>query len=201
MFAFIKGELAFATQTTVVVETHGVGYQIDIPVNVFGKLPQVGEKVLLHTSFVVRELSQALYGFLSIQERDFFETLMGITGVGPKLALSIIGHLSALDLHHAIQNHDLAALCKIPGVGKKTAERLVIELRDKVATFIPSGSGEAQTQLSHDPKAITIRDAMSALINLGYTQVIAQRAIKKTLEDSPQTPDLPTLIMSSLKNI
>jgi Holliday junction DNA helicase RuvA len=200
MFAYIKGELISSTTFTAILETGGIGYLIYIPVNVSAKLPQMGNQVLLHTSFVVRELSQTLYGFLASQERDLFETLMGVTGIGPKLALSMIGHMPLSDLHRAVSNGDLPKLCKIPGIGKKTAERLIIELRDKLPEVESHSPADLSIQIS-DPKAHKIRDAMSALINLGYNSATAQKAIKKTIGDFPEEVDLSTLITHSLKNV
>lgn len=201
MFAFIRGELVSASPISVIIETAGVGYLIYIPANVFGKLPQAGSPILLHTSHIVREQSQALYGFLVQHERDLFETLLGVTGIGPKLALSLIGHLSGHDLQRAISNHDIVSICKVPGVGKKTAERLIIELRDKLTAILPPDPSEHALHLSNDPKAQTLRDAMSALINLGYNQITAQKALKKSLNDMPDDIDLAKLITHSLKHM
>lgn len=202
MFAFIKGELVQATPLSVIVETTGIGYRLYIPASVFPKLPQIGNQILLHTSYVVRELSHTLYGFLLANERDLFEELMGVTGIGPKIALSVIGHLSAHDLQRAISSHDIAAISKVPGIGKKTAERLIIELRDKLTNLLPpTDPTDRALAIPTDPKAQKICDAMSALINLGYNQMTAQKAIKKTLNDFPEEIDLATLITSSLKNV
>lgn len=202
MFAYIKGELTHTSPISVIVETIGIGYLIYIPANVFGKLPQIGQPILLHTSYVVRELSQTLYGFLSVTERDCFEELMGVTGIGPKIALSVIGHLSLHDLQRAIQSHDITAITKVPGIGKKTAERLIIELRDKLSHLLPKIDHADRTISSPiDPKAQKICDAMGALINLGYNQMTAQKAIKKSLKDLPEEVDLATLITISLKNV
>lgn len=199
MYAYIRGELVHASPLHAIVETAGIGYQIHIPANVFGKLPQCGSTVLLHTSYIVRELSHTLYGFLSIHERDMFETLMGVTGVGPKLALSINGHISLHDLQRAVSNADIPVICRVPGIGKKTAERLIIELRDKLQN-IPCDPSDHSIQIS-DPNAHKIRDAMNALVNLGYNQMTAQKAIKKTMHDLSDEVDLATLITTSLKNV
>lgn len=201
MFAFIKGQLVTSTPLSVVIETGGVGYHIYIPANVFGTIPQIGQGLLLYTSFVVRELSQTLYGFLSIQEKELFEQFMGVTGIGPKLALSLVGHMAIHDLQNAISSHDIATICKIPGIGKKTAERLIIELRDKLATFTPPQPHGITITSFSSPQNQKISDAMSALINLGYNQGTAQKAIKKTLKDMPEDTDLATLITNSLKNV
>lgn len=200
MYAYIKGELVHTAPSTVIVETGGIGYQINIPANVFAKLPQLGSTVMLHTSYVVRELSHTLYGFLSVHERDMFETLMGVTGIGPKLALSINGHISLSDLQRAVGNADIPVICRIPGIGKKTAERLIIELRDKLQDIAPRDPSDLSIPLS-DPNTHKIRDAMNALVNLGYNQSTAQKAIKKTMHDLSDEVDLATLIMTSLKNV
>jgi Holliday junction DNA helicase RuvA len=200
MFAFIKGQLVYSSPVNIVIEANGIGYKIFIPANVFSKLPHHGEVVFLHVSYVVRELSQTLYGFLSVQERDLFELLMGVTGIGPKLALSLIGHMILHDLRKAISNAEITVICKVPGIGKKTAERLIIELRDKIPATFSNDPSEHAILLS-DSKSQHVKDAMSALINLGYTQITAQKAIKKTMKDLPEEIDLATLITHSLKNV
>lgn len=198
MFDFIKGQLITSDSLHIVVDNHGVGYKIFIPANTFAKLPQIGENVHLHLSYVVRELSHTLYGFLSFNERQLFEILMGVTGVGPKLALSIIGHLLLSDFQQAITQGNILLICKVPGIGKKTAERLIIELRDKLKDLVPSIQDAACLKDVHSEK---LQDAISALIHLGYNQNVAQKALKKTLQNCPDHIDLPTLITLSLKNV
>lgn len=200
MYAYIKGILSHATPSQVTVETQGIGYLISIPVSVYSKLPQIGQQVHFFTSLIVREDSQALYGFLAAHDRDCFETLLGITGVGPKLAMSIIGHLAISDLQTAVANGDIPVLCHIPGVGKKTAERLLIEMRDKVPHLVAEG-GVVTSGSNQDPRAQMIRDAMSALINLGYSHATSQKAIKTGLTHIPATGDLSTLITTALKHV
>lgn len=200
MFAYIKGELVFSTPSNVIVEANGIGYKISIPASTFSKLPQLGDRVCLHVSFVVRELSHTLYGFNSALDRDLFELLQDVSGIGPKIALSVIAHISLPELRKAIGNHELATICKIPGIGKKTAERLIIELRDKLPSAFPNDPSEHFVALS-DPKSQKIADAMNALINLGYNQITAQKAIKKTLQDHSDDIDLALLITHSLKHV
>lgn len=201
MIAYIKGLLVQSSPLSVVIETGGIGYKIFIPASVFSTLPQLHEQAVLHTSFVVRELSQTLYGFLTVQDRDLFEALMGVTGIGPKLALSVIGHLPGHDLHQAIANHDITTISKVPGIGKKTAERLIIEMRDKISALLPNDASEFALHTQSDPRAQKVSDAMGALINLGYNQMTAQKAIKKTLKDFPESIDLSELITAALKNL
>ncbi len=201
MYAYIKGTIVHSTPLNVIVETGGIGYNIYIPANLFGRLPNLGHELLLYTAYVVRELSQSLYGFLTLQECTLFKVLLDISGVGPKLALSLIGHLQIQDLKQAILNRDLPTICKVPGVGKKTAERLIIELRDKLVNLMPPDPSDHSISMLADPKTQKIRDAMSALVNLGYNQTVAQKAIKKTLQECNDEVDLAILITNSLKNI
>jgi holliday junction DNA helicase RuvA len=199
MFAFIRGILVSATPLHCIIDVSGVGYKLFTPASLLGQLPAIGTEVLLHSSFIVREQSQALYGFITSQERDLFELLLGATGVGPKMALGIIGHLSIRDLHAAIAGGNSVVLCKIPGIGKKTAERLIIEMRDKFKTIAPPDLSSFSIPLSGHQQAIS--DAMSALIHLGYTQAIAQKAIQRGVDTLPENVDLATLITTALKHI
>lgn len=201
MYAYIKGTLTASTPLFVVIETNGIGYKMAVPASLYSSLPQIGNEVLLHTSFVVRELSQTLYGFLSEDVRDLFEVLLAVSGVGPKTALSIIGHLSTHNLYEAIANNDIPKICKVPGIGKKSAERLMIEIRDKLPSLFPNKPSKFAISLEGDPRALMINDAMSALINLGYNQASSEKAIKKTLKDLPESIELADLITHCLKNV
>lgn len=200
MYAYFKGKLIHSSPLNIIIDVNGIGYKIDIPTSMYGLLPLVGEDMLVHTSFIVRENSQALYGFASAQDRDLFDALLGVTGIGPKIALSIIGHLSLRELQHAILNHDIPTISKVPGIGKKNAERLIIELRDKLPAP-PLDPADFAVTRRVDPHTLIINDAMGALINLGYNQNTAQKAIKKTLENAPEDIDLAALITSALKNV
>lgn len=200
MYAYIKGILVHSNPSSVVIEANGIGYLISIPARVFSQLPQLHSSLILYTSFIVREQSQALYGFLSLQERDFFELLLGVTGIGPKIALAVIGHMTPGELQQAILQDNVPAICKVPGIGKKGAERLIMELRDKVGTQGLSPSDLAVHSVG-DKRTQTVTDAISALINLGYNQSVAQKAIKKTLKDDAEEIDLAGLISGALKNV
>jgi holliday junction DNA helicase RuvA len=201
MFAYIKGRLTLSTPSQVIIEVSGVGYRILIPASVFSSLPALGSEIQLHTSYIVREQSQTLYGFLTTHERDFFDSLLGVTGIGPKLALSLIGHMPMHELYRAIAEGNIAAISRVPGIGKKTSERLIIEMRDKLGGLNVGDPSDFAVQAISDSGSQRVSDAMSALINLGYTQMVAQKAIKKTLKDLPEIQDLATLITLSLKNM
>ncbi|MDP1880773.1 MAG: Holliday junction branch migration protein RuvA [Parachlamydiaceae bacterium] len=201
MFSYMKGILVSTQPASIILEVNGIGYQIFIPCRALGELPQIGEQALIYTAFVVREFSHALYGFLSHTERDIFEIMLNITGIGPKLALSLIGHLSMQDLQMAISNQDFLTLCKVPGVGKKTAERLCVELKDKFSQFVSETMNELSISFEKDPKTLLIQDAILALINLGYHQNVAQKAIKQCLKEIPEINNLAVLITSTLRYI
>lgn len=201
MYAYIKGRLTYSSPSQAILETAGVGYQIFIPANLFTRLPQIGEETLLYTSFIVRELSQTLYGFSEALERDFFEALLNVSGIGPKTALSLIGHMSLSDLQQAISDGNIPQIVRVPGIGKKTAERLVIELRDKMAAFVPSTTSPMNMHSAAGPHGQKISDAMNALVHLGYNQMIAQKAIKKSLSDLPEGINLADLITHALKHV
>lgn len=201
MIAQIHGKLIRATLGYVIIEAAGVGYKVSIPASVYPQLPVLESVLLIHTSFVIREQSQTLFGFLSEEERDLFEELINISGVGPKTGLSLIGHLSRNKMCEAVMNNDISALSKVPGIGKKTAERLILELKDRFAKTAKSWGVAADFSIPLDPQTQKISDAMNALINLGYTQAVAEKAVKKTLKACPETIDLAVLITESLNHV
>ncbi|MCE5293542.1 MAG: Holliday junction branch migration protein RuvA [Chlamydiales bacterium] len=195
MYSYLKGKLTQVKEGQCVIEIQGIGYQIQLSANYALKLPPTSSEVLMHVSFVIREFSQAFYGFLHESERDIFEKLLDISGVGPKLALSIVGSLSPTDLRTILANKDVAALCKVPGIGKKTAERLLLELKESNLAFI-----EMDTRISAKNPPL-LQDAISALQNLGYSQAAAQRAVNETFETYKEPPSISELITASLSNI
>ncbi len=201
MFAYLKGQLVNHSSSQVILEVNGVGYLIFIHSRVSGQLPALGELVHFYTTFVIREFSQTLYGFLDSQEKDLFEVLMNVSGIGPKLALSLLGHLTLNELHTAVSRPDLPTLCRVPGVGKKTAERLIVELKDKLPLLLKGQFSDFAMSTNQDAKSIHLQDAMLALINLGYNQNSAQKALKQSIKDLPETADLALLITTALKHI
>lgn len=163
------------------VDVQGVGYELEAPMTTFYLLPAVGEEVTLHTHLVVREDAHALFGFATLADRVLFRALIKVNGVGPKLALTLLSGLSAEAFQQCIQNNDMQALVRLPGVGKKTAERLVIEMRDRLpglgeatALVIPSLAGGAPVPSIGDPK----QEAISALCSLGYKPPDASRMVQ-----------------------
>lgn len=195
MYESIKGKLIDKTPAKAVVETYGIGYRLMIPLSTYTKLPALNSEVFLFLSQIVREDSNTLYAFSSKEERDLFETIITVSGIGPKTGIGIIGHIEMEAFERAIGTGDVRLLSKLPGIGKKTAERLVIEMRDKF-----KGT-------KNDPKTPPLTgtgllgDAMNALINLGYHPLAAQKAAKKALDEQKDEKDLGKLITLALKNV
>lgn len=171
-----------------------------IPFNNFSKLPSVGSQVILFTSLVVREDSHKLFGFLTRHERDLFEILIEVSGIGPKTGICLVGHMEIHDLQAAISQGNTQIICKIPGIGKKTAERLVVEMRDKIKKGFHGTPTLHPLQEPNGEQGI-VADAISALVNLGYNGSQAQKAIKEALAKNKGEPELAKLITSALRII
>lgn len=200
MYEFIRGRLAASSGIAAVIDANGVGYRLLIPASCVGKIPQIGSELTLHVSYQVRETSHTLYGFLTSQERDLFELLNTVTGIGPKTALSLVSHLPSQMLLDAVQQNSVRLLSQVPGIGKKTAERLLVELKDKLPLImrsLPSTSASG----SKSVLPATVQDAISALLNLGYTPVKAQQAVQKSLSQAGEDADLSTLITTALHHL
>jgi len=172
MIAHLRGKLLAKHPNQVVVETGGVGYELNISVPTFSELPANGSEVALHVHTHVREDMIALYGFLHLSEKQLFEKLITVSGIGPKLALTILSGMAAHEMAGAIRGNDVVRLTRIPGIGKKTAERMVLELRDK----LPPAAGSAQPTVP--AMSATEGDVLSALVNLGYQRSAAEKALE-----------------------
>ena len=159
----------------ILIDVSGVGYEVDVPMSTFCNLPEVGGELTLHTHFVVREDAQLLYGFATLAERAVFRALIKISGVGPKIALALLSGITVDQLKDAVDRGETGLLTKVPGIGKKTAERLVLELKDKLA-----GTGAATAAV---PTSGARADVAAALIALGYSEREAAAATKKLPED------------------
>ncbi|ACB76469.1 Holliday junction branch migration protein RuvA [Opitutus terrae] len=180
MITSIQGTLVSATPLQAIVEVAGFGYEVHIPVTTAERLPAAGAAVKLHTLVIYREDSQTLYGFASPAERDFFRLMIEhVTGVGPKMALSIMSRLALPSLESAIRMGDVASLAKCPGIGKKTAERLVVELRTKVGATGAAPGLATQPAAAASPGASAHRDAVAALVALGYRSADADEAVRR----------------------
>ena len=181
MIGRLRGILAEKKTTHLILDVNGLGYEIEVPMTTLYLLPPVGEPLTLHAHLVVREDAQLLYGFISWRDRDFFRELIRLNGVGPKLAIALMSSLEVDELVRAVSSQDTSSLTKVPGVGKKTAERLLVELKDRfqawefipgMFAFVPNHSDMPEAQVASSES-----DAVSALISLGYKPQEASKAM------------------------
>ena len=195
MIAHLRGRLLSKQPQQAVLEAGGVGYEIAISVPTFGALPGEGSEVALHIHTHVREDTLALYGFLDLREKRLFERLITVSGVGPKLAVTVLSGLSADPLIGAIRGGDHAALTAVPGIGKRLAERLVVELKDKLEDFAVAPASAAVAGPAVD-------DVLSALVNLGYQRAAVERAVEQAIaKDKALSGDFDGLFRGALKII
>jgi Holliday junction DNA helicase RuvA len=181
MIAFLRGKLLEKHPNQVIVDTAGVGYDVTIPVSTFSALPGLGADVQLRIHTHVREDALALYGFHTLEEKVLFEKLISVSGIGPSLAIKVLSGMATADLAGSIRNAQVEQLVRIPGVGKKTAERIVLELKDKLENIGP----DVQSGGADRPAALSTieQDVLSALVNLGCNRIAAEAAVRKAEKD------------------
>lgn len=202
MIAYLAGKILAKHTTTVIIDVGGVGYEVNIPLSTFYDLGEAGAPIQLTIHTHVREDTLQLFGFKTLRERDIFLRLLSVSGVGPKLALTMLSGLSADELVGAIRSGDLVRLTRLPGVGKKTAERLVLELRDKIAELASAETDTGTTTappLANSPQTVR-EDVLSALVNLGYQKVAAEKALKTALAEHGEA-SVQVLIRRSLQQL
>jgi len=204
MIAHLRGTLLEKHPNSVIVDVAGVGYEATIPVSTYSSLPAVGAEVRLHVHTHVREDALSLFGFVSAADKALFEKLITVSGVGPKLGIALLSHMKADELIESIKSNNLARLTQIPGVGRKTAERLVMELRDKVASL---SSPELEEELGAESRAgATVTedsmrsDVLSALLNLGYQRGAAEKAVTAALDEGGEIT-VESILRRSLRKL
>ncbi|MHC8406171.1 Holliday junction branch migration protein RuvA [Pseudomonas sp. TMB3-21] len=196
MIGRLRGTLAEKQPPHLILDVNGLGYELEVPMTTLYRLPSVGEPLTLHTHLVVREDAQLLYGFASKRERDFFRELIRLNGVGPKLALALMSSLEVDELVRCVQSQDTSALTRVPGVGKKTAERLLVELKDRFKAWetVPAMFALVPNQPGGPDAPVAVataeNDAVSALISLGYKPQEASKAISAIKEKGLSSEDL-----------
>ena len=199
MITFLEGRLTNALPTQATVDVSGVGYEVFIPLSSYDKLPTVGQPVRILTHFHVREDAHVLYGFMTAAERDLFRLLVNnVSGIGPKLALAVLSGMSVTNFKAAVVNSDVAALSKISGLGKKTAERIVLELKDKVG--VTAAWEAASATHAPTPEQERTNEAVLALIALGYKQVEAHRVVRD-LQEKERDKSAEELVKLALKQM
>jgi Holliday junction DNA helicase RuvA len=192
MYSYLSGKLAKITDSTVVIDVNGIGFEVHVPLRTLANLPKTGSAFILYTYLHVREDAQVLFGFQHEEERELFKMLLGVTGIGPKIAIAILSGIGPRDLKASIESKDEDFLASIPGIGKKTASRLILELREKIQKLSLSSPEEKHST------DIT-RDGLMALLALGFTRPQAQSAIEKVVKESGRQVDLEELIKGSIK--
>lgn len=194
MLDYVKGLLVFSSDSEAVIENNGLGYRLLISQKTYQKLPQIQTEALLFISSVIREDSHRHFGFLTREDREFFEILIEFSGIGPKTALSILGQFEPFELLDAAACGDVNKISKVPGIGKKTAEKLCIELKGKNLKIAPS--------LGHSmPKSSLAQDALAALIQLGFAYPHAQKAVGQVIEELGDKLSLSDVVTASLQRV
>lgn len=189
MIGRLRGILIHKAPPQLVVDVHGVGYELDAPMSTFYDLPELGREVSLFTHYAQKEDAVNLYGFLKESERRLFREVQKVTGIGAKIALAILSGVSVDDFSRLVQSGDVTALCRIPGIGKKTAERMVVELRDR-ASALGAGLPNATLSLSGAVATDPVSEALVALQQLGYKPVEAQRMVEKVKAEGDSAEQL-----------
>lgn len=193
MIGQVRGIILEKQPPQLLIDVNGIGYEIDAPMSTFYRLPEIGQEVTLVTHFVVREDAHHLYGFFSQEERLLFRTLLKVNGVGPRLALTILSSINPDEFVKCVVNNDTASLIRLPGVGKKTAERLIIEMRDKLAAWQQHSPIELTLltpAVERGTRNQIVQDAVSALISLGYKPQEASRAVSKVDDGSLSSEEI-----------
>jgi holliday junction DNA helicase RuvA len=199
MITFLNGRLLSALPTQAIVDVAGVGYEVLIPLSSYDKLPEAGQSIHILTHLAVREDAHVLYGFMTVAERDLFRLLVNnVSGIGPKLALAVLSGMSVINFKSAVVNSDTAALAKISGLGKKTAERIVLELKDKIG--VAAAWEAASATHAPTPEQEQANEAVLALIALGYKQIEAHKTVRE-LQQSGEAKSAEDLVKLALKRM
>ena len=180
MYHYLSGKIAEKTPVAVILDVNGIGYEVRVSLSTFSSLPNLGETVKLFTHFVVREDAQLLYGFAAEEEREAFRLLISISGIGPKLAITLLSGVTLPDLKRAIQEKNIPVFTAISGIGQKTAERVIIELKDKIGKAEISAGKEIVHDANISDQAV--EDSVAALVSLGYAKQKAKDAVQKVLK-------------------
>lgn len=196
MIGSVRGKLTAKQAPTVIVESGGIGYEIDTPMSTFLELPGTGADVFLHTHLLVREDAQTLFGFSTADEKQLFRTLLKVSGVGAKMGLAILSAMSADDFARCVQVEDTATLVKIPGVGKKTAERLIIEMRDKLDGATTTVPASGRKIIESNPRS----EAIDALVTLGYKPAEVRRLLGEMDLEDQSAEDIIRLALRNAAN-
>lgn len=196
MIGHLKGSLIDKTPTRILLDVHGVGYDVQIPLSTFEKLGTIGEEAALLTYLHVREEALTLFGFATAAEKQLFQLLLAVSGVGPRIAQSILSGTSVEAFRQKVQRGEVSALTTIPGIGRKTAERIIVELRDKIGSL-----PDEVWRLGADRARVSAQEqALQALISLGYARAASQKAVERAVQENPQAA-VEDVIKSALRHV
>ncbi len=195
MFDFIYGNIAYKNPTTAIIETNGIGYKINIPLSTFEKISSK-EKAKLHTKLTIRDDEIKIYGFYSLEERDLFNLLLSVNGVGSNVALTILSSSSISQFERYVVSNDPKSLQRIKGIGKKTAERIILELKESIKCILPESKSSTETK-----SMAIVSDAIMAMISLGYAKPEAEKAVNKASVNIDITEGVEVLIKEALSRI
>ena len=199
MIGQIRGILVAKMPPEIHLEVGGITYEVQVPMSTLYQLPEIGQELVLHTHFVVREDAQLLYGFYDAKDKAMFRALIRVNGVGPKLGLAILSGMEVDEFVRTVRNNDVATLVNMPGIGKKTAERLIVEMRDRLAEWEVTATVGAGSEVGSGASAVT-KDAETALVSLGYKPMQAAHAIAQVIKDKPGVANSEELIRLALKS-
>ena len=198
MIGMLRGKLIYRQAPDLMVDVHGVGYEVQASMTTFYDLPELNQEVTLHTHFIVREDAQILYAFSSVVERELFRTLLKVNGVGPKMALAIVSGMTVNEFAERVRAGDVAGLTRLPGVGKKTAERLIIEMRDRLPKADTNATADSKPATERLPLPVDLEEeAVNALLALGYKPTEASRMISR---QAGQGLSVEVMIRNALKD-
>lgn len=198
MIAFLEGRLIFKSPESIIVSAQGIGYQVAVPLSSFYDLPDLGQGLRLHIYTHVRQDTLQLFGFLTLDEKEIFLLLLGVSGIGPKVALNILSGISSQELGQALLEENSQRIQRIPGVGKKTAERIVLELKDKIKKL---GIGPLPSMTREVDRKTHWEDALSALVNLGYHRAVAEKTLEQIKNETEGPMSLEELLRRALKSM
>ena len=198
MIDSIRGKLIYKSPTYVKLDVHGLGYGVHIPVSTYQALGGLNEETQLHTYLYVREDTHKLYGFKSEEEKEVFELLISVSGIGPRIALAVLSGLSIEEFQRALSEGDVSRIVSIPGIGKKTAQRIILELKEKLSLYAGASEGAAEEVYLASP---VVEDAVQALISLGCKKKEALKVVKKVQTDYGEELSLEELVRYALKNL
>lgn len=200
MIGQIRGVLVEKKPPEILVDVGGLTYELQIPMSTAYQLPEIGSELRLHTHFVVREDAQLLYGFYELKDKTLFRALIRVNGVGPKMALAILSGMAADEFARTVRENDVSAMTRMPGIGKKTAERLIVEMRDKLTEWDEAQAASGQSGATQSTSVMG-KEAETALLALGYKPQQAARAVASVMKADPDIPDSESLIRQALKGM